>query len=118
MVAMRRALLVFFACLASRLCCAAEISLSLSDAIHQARERSPERVMSQERVRQAVARTYQAYTTLLPQVSAEVSQGRETRNLDSVGISLPGATDPVVGPYNSFGAKIKISQIVFDGAAI
>lgn len=75
-------------------------------------------MLASERILQAVEREKQAYTLFLPQVSASFSQSRQTKNLQAFGIPTIGNASPLVGPFNSFDARIKVRQVVFDVAAI
>lgn len=91
--------------------------MGLRDVLVLAARRNTEVLVAQERVRQAVARDWQAYTAFLPQVTADVSETRQYRNLKAQGIEIPGQSDSLVGPFNSFEGRIRVSQIVFDAGA-
>jgi len=93
------------------------LRLSLRDALKMAQTRPVQVITAHERVQQAMARLGQAASTLLPQVSAGASQTRQTKNLEAAGIALPGA-NPLVGPFNSFDARIRVTQMLFDMTAI
>lgn len=94
----------------------AALKLGLRDALVMARERHADIIMADERVQQAVARLGQARSGLLPQLRGVVSGSRQSRDLRGQGIALPG--DPHVGPFNAFDARIKMTQAIFDPAAI
>jgi outer membrane protein TolC len=91
--------------------------LSFEDAIRLAGEKPPAVVMSHERVQQAVARLAQARTSLYPQLSAAASETRRTVNLAAQGITIPGV-NPLVGPFNTFDARIKLTQALFDAETL
>ncbi|HOW35525.1 MAG TPA: TolC family protein [Candidatus Omnitrophota bacterium] len=92
------------------------LSLGLGDVLKMAVQRDARIIMAEERVAQSVARLGQSRSVFLPQLTASASQKRQTSDLRSVGISLGG--NPKIGPYNSFDARIKLTQTIFDAAAI
>jgi outer membrane protein len=91
--------------------------LSLTDALRMAKQQNVEVLVANERVQQTLSRLSQARSVLWPQISANVSQTRQTRNLEANGITLPGR-DPVVGPFNTFDGRLKLTQSLFDLSAI
>jgi outer membrane protein len=92
------------------------MTLSLRDALVMARERHADIIMADERVQQAAARMGQSQSGLFPQVHGVVSGSRQSRDLRGQGIALPG--DPHIGPFNAFDARIKMTQAIFDPAAV
>ncbi len=90
------------------------VELNLQTVLQIAATRSPEAIASSERVKQAAARLGQAASRYLPQVSLTVSESRQTRNLKANGIILPGQSNPLVGPFNSFDARMSVTQTIFD----
>jgi outer membrane protein len=93
------------------------IELGFKEALTIAQERNAQVVMADERVKQALARVGQAASTVLPHLSASASQNRQSRDLRSVGLSLPNG-DPHIGPFNSFDGRVQITQAIFDATAI
>lgn len=91
--------------------------LSLREAIRLAQRRHVNVIVADERVQQALARLSQARSILLPQVTGTLSQARQTKNLEAAGITLPGR-DPLVGPFKTFDARLKLTQTLFDAGAI
>ncbi|MBP9854947.1 MAG: TolC family protein [Candidatus Omnitrophica bacterium] len=91
-------------------------TLSLKDALEIAQQRDIRFILSDERVNQAISRIAQSRAPLLPQVSIDVSQKRQTRDLRTAGIEMPG--DPLVGPFNTFDARIKLTQMIFDAGTV
>lgn len=91
-------------------------TLSLSEALQLALDRHVDVVVANERVVQALARVDQSASPLLPQLNAEASQKRQTRDLRSTGFSLPG--EPLAGPFNVYDARVKLKQTIFDAAAM
>jgi outer membrane protein TolC len=92
--------------------------LSLINALEIARDRSLESVVADERVKQAVAKKGQAMAIVLPQVSLETYQRRQTRDLKAQGIPFAANTDSLIGPFNSFDARIKVTQMLVDIASV
>jgi outer membrane protein len=79
--------------------------------------------LAAEAVKQAQARSAQARSALLPDLSASVAEQNQTRNLQAFGIQIdlpiPGFHFPtVVGPFNTFDARASIQQSVFDFSSI
>ena len=93
------------------------LSLDLTETLKLAEKRHIEVLLADERVKQAVARLGQARSVLFPQIHAASSQYRETRNLEANGIKLP-QTSPLVGPFNSFDARLTLTQSLFDLEAL
>jgi outer membrane protein len=93
------------------------LDLSFEQAVRMAGEKPASVVMSHERVQQAVARLAQTRTNLFPQVSATASESRQTRNLAAQGITIPGQ-DPLIGPFNTFDARLKLTQALFDAETL
>ena len=93
------------------------LRLRLSDALTIAKTRHLDVLVGSERIQQALAQLGQARSVLFPQVTAAASETRQTRNLEASGITLPGR-DPLVGPFNAFDARIRLSQTLFDVTAI
>ncbi len=89
------------------------IHLSLSEAMQMAKERHVEVIVSEQRVQQAISRIGQARSNLLPQLQGTASQYRRVVNLAAFGIDIPN-TNPLVGPFNSFDARVALTQTLFD----
>ena len=96
----------------------APIHLSFSEALRIAEEKSPTMIMADERVKQALERLNQARAVFFPQVSGNLSEKRQTMNLETVGLKPAGGGSPVVGPFNAFDARVKLSQTLFDWALV
>ena len=92
----------------------APIRLSFSSALKIANEQNPSVIMAGERVKQALERLHGTRAGLLPRVSAEASEIRQTKNLETFGIPPSGSSSPVVGPFNAFDARLKLTQVLFD----
>ncbi len=94
----------------------APLVLTLKKTLQLADERDVRMIVSQERFQQSLARIAQNRAFLFPQINVQASQMRQTRDLRTAGITLPG--DPLVGPFNSFDARGQIIQTIFDPAAV
>ena len=90
--------------------------LTLSQALEMAQQQNIQVIVARERITQALAGLSEGRSVLFPQLTGSVSEHRQTRDLRSTGISLPG--DPLVGPFNSFDARLKITQTIFDLSAV
>ncbi len=95
----------------------ASIHLSLPDALKLARRQNVSVIVAQERIKQAIAQIGESRSNLLPQLKASASESRQTRDLRSSGIAFPG-TGPLIGPFNSFDARLKLTQTLFDFSAM
>ncbi len=91
-------------------------TLTLSEALKLASERDVRLIIAQERVVQALARLGQNRSVLFPQLNISASENRQTRDLRTAGINLSG--DPLVGPFNVFDARARITQTIFDSSAM
>lgn len=92
-------------------------TLGFRQALQLARERHVEVVLAEERVQRAIERLSEAGSVLRPQLTATVSQSRQTRNLEAMGITIPGR-DPLVGPFNTFDGRLRWNQPLFDAEAL
>lgn len=107
-------LVLFFICQSGL---ASPQKLSFKEALELARKNPIHVIVAREKVAQSLARLRQAEAVLLPQVSGSVSEMRQTRNLEAQGISLPGQ-NRLVGPFNTFDARIKAMQSLLDLGAM
>ncbi len=78
--------------------------------------------LAEETIRQAESRTVQARGALLPNFDASLTEQNQVRNLLAFGIrfpTIPGFSFPeIVGPYNTFDARVSGTQNVFDFSSI
>jgi outer membrane protein len=104
---------------------AAQLRMTLKQAVEMAL--SPDgntRVqLAGEGIRTARARSAQARAALLPSLDSYVAEQNQTRNLAAFGIQIqipiPGFVFPtVVGPFNTFDARVTATQSVFDFSSI
>jgi len=91
--------------------------LTFAQALALAQKQNIDSILSRERVQQAIERLHQGVSPLLPQISVGASQSRQTRNLESLGITIP-FEGPVVGPFNAFDARVSVTQTIFDMTVI
>lgn len=91
--------------------------LTLRDALELTARRHVDVIVANERVQQAIARLQQAGSVLLPHVSASASESRQTKNLAALGIA-PSTGNRLVGPFNTFDARVKLTQTVLDASAL
>lgn len=113
---MRRLAAALLASAAAAGAAQAPLRLDLRGAVRMAGEKQVAVLVAVERVRQAIERQAQARSVLLPQLAASASGSRQIRNLEAQGIELPGR-DPLVGPFNTFDARLTLVMPLFDGAA-
>jgi outer membrane protein len=92
-------------------------ALSLARAMELAMQTSLPAAVARVRVDEADANARIARSALLPALGLAVGQSNQTVNLKAQGIQLPGMP-PLIGPFNSFDARIRLSQSVFNAAAL
>ena len=99
--------------------------LGLKDAVHIAlAEDGNTRVrLALETVRQAKAQSAIERANLLPNLDGSLTQQSRTTNLEALGINFslipPSFRPPTfVGPFNTFDARAKASQLIFDLSTI
>ncbi|MGE3274405.1 MAG: TolC family protein [Vicinamibacterales bacterium] len=93
------------------------VALTLDEAVARGLEHNLSALLATAGVDAANGRRWEALSHLLPQVSADLLRTRQTVNLASFGISLPGFPE-IIGPFNIYDARIGVSQSVFDLEAI
>jgi outer membrane protein len=101
------------------------LQLSLRRAVELATspEGSNRIQLAAELAEQAKARATQARAALLPSIDGSVTRENLNRNLAAFGLQLtspiPGFDFPrVVGPFNTFDARVSASQSIFDFSTI
>lgn len=76
-------------------------------------------LLAHEKRKQQDAQSRQALSALLPHLSGVVSQSRQTVNLKAQGFDISGLPVPNrIGPFNSFDARARVVQKIFDLSAI
>lgn len=98
---------------------AGALRLTFSNALDMARQRQIQSLIAQERVVQALQRIRQAKSQLYPQFLGTAYQYRRVFNLESIGIDFPvPGFNPLVGPFNTFDARISLTQTLFDATVL
>ncbi|MBI2787504.1 MAG: TolC family protein [Elusimicrobia bacterium] len=93
---------------------AAGTPVRLREAVEAATGSRIESVVAGERSQQARSRALEAASELLPRLTASVSQSRTYKvNLAAQGLDFPGFA-PLLGPFNTFDARLRLTQKVFD----
>lgn len=94
------------------------IRLSLSDALSRGLANNLGAILGRQSADAAGGTRLAAMSGLLPTITARVSERRNTVNLEAYGFPLPEGTNPIVGPFNVFDARLSVSQALFDVSAI
>lgn len=95
--------------------------LSFDDAVKSALGGSYATLSAEERINEARGKAYEAKTSFLPQVGGIVSEKTQTLNLAAMGFAsgvFPGSLPLLLGPFNTFDARAKLVQSIFDWKAI
>ncbi|RMG56583.1 MAG: TolC family protein, partial [Acidobacteria bacterium] len=100
-----------------------ELSLKQAVTMALAPEGNARVQLAEQLIHQAEAQSAEVRAALLPQVDASLGQQNRTINLDAIGIRidvpLPGFRRPeVVGPFNTFDARARLRQTLFDLSAV
>lgn len=107
------------AALALALPAAAEppMAVTMQDAVRAAVGTRLDALTAGERARAARAREIETAAALLPQLTATLSEMRTFRvNLAAEGLDFPGFPS-MLGPYDTFDARVRLTQKVFDWGA-
>jgi outer membrane protein TolC len=91
--------------------------LTLADAIQRGLAHNLQALLDEQRVHQAEGARWQALSGLLPNLSTSLSAAREKINLAAFGFTAPGIPQ-LVGPFNVYDARVRVSQPVIDLGAI
>ncbi|MCB9757317.1 MAG: TolC family protein [Candidatus Omnitrophica bacterium] len=86
--------------------------LSLPQALKIALTQHADVIVANERVNQALAQIQENSSALFPQLKGTVSETRRTQDIRSTGINFPGS--PLVGPFNVYDARLRLTQTIFD----
>lgn len=92
---------------------AAPAGVSLQNAIRLAIASNLQTLLAVERSNEAGSDARQAMAPFLPNVSGNAYQVRSTTNLRAQGLDFPGLPS-LVGPFNTFDARAKVTQTVFN----
>ena len=93
--------------------------LKLDDAIDLGIKNNLITKISVQKVDEALGRKMQAMAALLPNINAGVAQQRTFReNFESQGLKFPGLNTSNVGPFNTFDARLQLTQQVINFSAV
>ena len=93
------------------------LGINLQQAIDYARHNNVLIKVAQERIDEAKGRRWQSDSDLLPHLSLGATQGRVFwENFAAQGLSNFGFG--VIGPFNTFDARLQVTQRIFDLSAI
>lgn len=90
-------------------------TLSLRDAVRLGRERAVNASLARLGLHAARLRASEQTGRLLPTIDADGSISRQTNNLATFGISIPGFPT-VTDPFTLYSAEAKATQVLFDGS--
>jgi outer membrane protein TolC len=91
--------------------------VGLHDAIAAAVGSRLDAVLAGEHAAQARAQAAQSASSVLPQLTAALSESRTFKeNLAAQGLSFPGFPS-MLGPFNTFDARVRLTQKLFDWGA-
>jgi len=94
------------------------LQLTVADVIHRALEYNLGVLLSEQDVSHAGGTRWVALSQLLPNVGAYVSESRQRINLEAFGFNPSNfGLSPVVGPFNTFDARVTLSQSLVDRRA-
>ncbi len=93
------------------------LKLTLKDAIGRALQHNLAVVLGRQAVDTARGGRLGALSGVLPEVAGSLVERRQTTNLETFGLTLPGFP-PLIGPFNVFDARVSLSQSIFDLGAI
>jgi outer membrane protein TolC len=100
----------------------APVPLSLARAVQVAADTAPSVRLAGLRVEEGQARVRQARSALLPQLTGTAGNINRTFNSETFGIDFPSApgappSNPEVGPFDVFDARLNLRQPLFDASA-
>jgi outer membrane protein TolC len=91
------------------------LQLTVADIIRRALEHNLGVLLSEESMSHAAGVRRAALSDLLPNVSARVAESRQRTNLEAFGFTGAAFNIPrVVGPFNTFDARVYLSQSLVD----
>jgi outer membrane protein TolC len=91
------------------------LQLTVADVIHRALEFNLGVLLSEQELSHAGGTRWVALSQLLPNVNAYVTESRQRINLEAFGFNPSNfGLSSVVGPFNTFDARITLSQSLVD----
>jgi len=94
------------------------VRLTLADAVSRGLAHNLASILGRQEVAAAGGARLAALGGLLPTVTGRVAETRQRVNLEAFGFPLPPGSNPIVGPFNVFDARLSLTQSVFDLSAI
>lgn len=94
------------------------IALTIVEAINRGLAHNLGLLNAQEDLGRARGARWEALADLLPNVSAHLSETRQVVNFAAFGFPLPEGIPSVVGPFNVFDGRVRLSQPIFNLKAI
>ena len=94
------------------------LTLTVGEAIRRGLEPNLAVLTSEQGVDRARGARRIALSQLLPNISAGVAEARQVRNLAVFGFPLGDSFPSIVGPFNTFDARLYASQSIFDLSAL
>jgi outer membrane protein TolC len=94
------------------------LALSISDAINRALTNNLGVLLAEEGIDHARGAKWRALSDLLPNINGHVTEARQVVNLAAFGFPLPAGIPSIVGPFNTFDARVSLSQAVLDFKAL
>jgi outer membrane protein TolC len=92
--------------------------VSISDALNRALTNNLGVLIAEEGTDRAEGTRRRALSELLPNINGHVTEARQVVNLSAFGFPLPAGIPPVVGPFNTFDARVSLSQAIVDLRAL
>jgi outer membrane protein TolC len=94
------------------------LQLTVADVIHRALEYNLGVLLSEQELSHAGGTRWVALSQLLPNLNAYVTESRQRINLEAFGFSPSNfGLSNVVGPFNTFDARVTLSQSLVDRRA-
>jgi outer membrane protein TolC len=94
------------------------IALSISDALNRALTNNLGVLLSEQGIDRAKGARLRAMADLLPNINGHVTEARQVVNLAAFGFPLPSGIPAIVGPFNTFDARVSLSQNILDFKAL
>ena len=88
------------------------LALTMADAITRALEHNVGLLTSEDGLDRARGAWGNIRAGLWPEVSGSVTESRQTINLDAYGFPRPPGVPAVVGPFNTFDARLSLSTVL------
>jgi outer membrane protein TolC len=94
------------------------IRLTVGETISRALEHNLGLLMAEHGSERAEGARWLKLAELLPNVNGRVAENRQVVNLAAFGFPLPAGVPAIVGPFNTFDARLSVQQSVLDLKAI